>query len=518
EVENANVRLEKSVLHANEMARKAETASMYKSRFLANVSHELRTPLNAVLGYAELLGDRITGEEEARYLAMISAGGNSLLTLISDILDLSRVEAGKLTLKPEPMDPRVMLHDVRRIFSKKISERGLDFIIEAAPSLPEGLVLDENRLRQVLINLVGNALKFTERGYIRIEARAAAKRASGAVDLLLSCRDTGVGVDADQQKRIFEAFQQPDGQSAKYGGAGLGLAISRGLLEMMNGEIGLESEPGKGSTFSIFLKNVAPAAPPERDKPGEAPLAVRFETASLMVVDDNETNRSLLKEMLEAYEFTIVEARNGKEALAAVKSAPPDLILMDMKMPVMDGYEAVRALKADEDFKAIPVIAVSASVMRNSEILVKEAGCDAFLTKPIRTRRLVSELMRHLPFTEVPCDSKDNHDAPGRTETPAQAPTREIAERLPDLLNLLETELAAELTEIRETLLVDEIREFGEKIEGLGRENELNVLTAWGENLYQRAGGFDVNGMTKALDAFPDLIRTIRHLMERIDG
>ena len=354
----------------------AEAATQAKSEFLANMSHEIRTPMNAILGFTELLEGTIKDDEQQKeYLNSISSSGKTLLSLINDILDLSKIEAGKLKIQYKPINARSIFKEIRQIFSQKVEEKGLDLCIDLDPELPS-LVLDEVRIRQILFNLVGNAIKFTHKGYIKVSVKKTYKGDDRSkVDFIFSVKDTGIGIPEKQQDLIFESFEQQEGQShAQYGGTGLGLAISRRLAVMMNGEIKLESEQGRGSTFSVHLRDVlvAPDTDLEKDDVSQDYTSLIFEPATILIVDDTESNRTLLKGYLNFAPFKFIEADNGQTGIDYAQKYKPDLILMDIKMPVLNGCEATRRLKASDELKHIPVIIVTASAMKDFEdIIVK---------------------------------------------------------------------------------------------------------------------------------------------------
>ncbi len=281
----------------------AETANQTISEFLANMSHEIRTPMNAILGFTEILGGLVENPQQKEYLSSIQSSGKSLLSLINDILDLSKVEAGKLELDYTAVDTRVVFQEMEQIFSQKIAQKGFEFILDIDPDLPP-LILDETRLRQILFNLVGNAVKFTDDGYIKLSVRTEVpERDHKTMDLLFEVADTGIGIPEDQQDKIFGAFEQKKGQShAKYGGTGLGLAITKRLIEMMNGDVYVTGDLGKGSTFHVTLRGLTIASETDlasRDRPAIDVDAVTFARASILVVDDIEVNRNLVRGYLE---------------------------------------------------------------------------------------------------------------------------------------------------------------------------------------------------------------------------
>jgi len=384
----------------------AETANRAKSMFLANMSHELRTPMNAIIGFAEIL-EALVGEPKQRsYLTRIQASGNALLTLINDILDLSKIEAGKLALHYGPVSLQRLLDEIGQLFSHKLEEKGLELRLDLAADLPATVLLDEARLRQVLLNLVGNAVKFAQAGTVTVRAwsQAGDDGERSTTSILLSVCDTGVGMPQDQLSRIFEPFEQLENPSARSsGGAGLGLAIVRNLVAAMSGEISVESELGRGSTFTVVLTDVevpAGEAEPMRMNGTERFdfTAVHFAHATVLVVDDVDYNRDLIRGFYNGYDLEVVEAQNGLEALDKAAHLRPDLILLDLKMPVMDGYTAAARLKADEALEHVPVIAFTASVLKQDEERISRL-CDGYLRKPVRRAELVRATMAWLPHT-----------------------------------------------------------------------------------------------------------------------
>ncbi|MCZ6678143.1 MAG: ATP-binding protein [Candidatus Poribacteria bacterium] len=401
---------------------KAIQANQAKSAFLANMSHEIRTPMNAILGFTEILGGMIEDRQRKQYLNSIQISGKALLTLINDILDLSKVEAGKLELEYMVVNSHQMFSEMRTIFSQKIAKKGLEFQVEIAPELPQALILDEVRLRQILVNLIGNAVKFTEKGRIKLSVRCLYPEGDRRkLVLILEVEDTGIGIASDQVDRIFGAFEQQTGQShAEFGGTGLGLAITRRLIEMMDGEIRVTSELNKGSTFHVTLKDVAVAEDSDlgmRTEPTIDVDSIRFEPATILITDDLEINRNLIKGYLRQYNFNIQEATNGEEAVSLTQRHHPHLVLMDVKMPVMNGYDATQRIKQNEETRAIPIIALTASAMKQAE---EELGnlCDGYLRKPVSQVELVTELTKFLPHSITQPTVIDAEPLPSEPDDP----------------------------------------------------------------------------------------------------
>ncbi|MCP4717410.1 MAG: response regulator, partial [Deltaproteobacteria bacterium] len=364
---------------------KAVKANKAKSEFLANMSHELRTPLNAVIGFSELLSAMAVEQKQRSYTQSIRTAGKSLLTLINDILDLSKIESGMMEIKYAPVNPRMIFNEIQQIFHEKLTRKNLAYITDIDESLPTLLTLDETRLRQILLNLVGNAVKFTADGHIKLSAKQAAKthqpglsaRTPGQINLVISVEDTGIGIPPQEQARIFQPFTQQSGQSIReYGGTGLGLSICKRLTQMMKGRISVTSQPGKGSCFKLVLENVTvPSAEPVTRPDQSFNLDnISFETARVLVADDVESNRRLLQEMLPRVNLVVLTAENGQEALHIAGEHMPDVIIMDIKMPVMDGYEAAKSLKNRPKTKDIPIIVLSASSTVEQKEKILESG------------------------------------------------------------------------------------------------------------------------------------------------
>ena len=483
----------------------AEAATRAKSEFLANMSHEIRTPMNAILGFTGLLKDHVRGSQPKQFLDTIISSGKTLMTLINDILDLSKIEAGKLDLNYEAFNPVVVLAEMQQMFSQKALENTLELIVETEPALPEFVYLDETRLRQILINLVGNAVKFTENGYVKIGIEG--EQRSGKVDLLFKIEDTGIGIPADQRDLIFESFQQQKGQSSsKYGGTGLGLSITKRLVNMMGGEISVESEVGKGSTFLVRFKDVKIASDICRKTTSVMdPNSIVFSDTIVLVIDDIDTNRLLVKSYLDGPNFTVLEAENGQEGIDSALLNKPDIIFMDIKMPVMNGYEATTYLKNTPEVGTIPIIAVTASIMKGDEVRIKEAGCDGLLKKPMTREQLFNELIRFLPYTKKRLE-EPMEDAASPTDIPLSP---QVKERLPRLLNTLENEVMEEWKRIQDGTAFTKIKHFASNVADLGDAYSLDMLKRWGQELYRLAESFDVRNVPVTIRQFPEIINQI---------
>ncbi len=383
----------------------AETANRAKSEFLANMSHEIRTPMNAILGFAELLrrGWQTDGRQSQRHLDTILSSGRHLLALINDILDLSKVEAGHLEVERIPCAVHEVVNEVVAIMQVRAEERGIRLAVSYPEALPATLLTDPSRLRQVITNLVGNALKFTEKGGVSVSVRLVRREAPAC--LAIDVSDSGIGIPQDKLEAIFEPFVQAEASTTrKFGGTGLGLAISRRFARALGGDVTASSVPGQGSTFHVTLEVgavndvrwLAPAALLEHSQAAAAVQSKRwvFDGQRVLVVDDGAENRELVRLVLESAGLEVIEADNGAVALERVAADSPALVLMDMQMPVMDGYTATRRLR--EQGATLPILALTANAMKGFESEIAASGFSGFLTKPVDIDALLAELGRWL--------------------------------------------------------------------------------------------------------------------------
>jgi PAS domain S-box-containing protein len=383
--------------------REAEAASEAKSAFLATMSHELRTPLNAILGYAQILrGDRSLDERKLTQIETIHRSGEHLLALIEDILDVSRIEAGKLQLHAEPVDMDEFLLAIADVMELKAREKGLAFVLDAPTGQALAVEADERRLRQVLLNLIGNAVKFTERGQVILRARRLEEDQS-RVRLRFEVEDSGIGIEPDELATLFQPFQQAAGVQRRYGGTGLGLSISRELVRLMGSELLVDSRRGSGSRFwfDLQLPRASRGTVLESRRAAQPIVGYAGERRRVLVVDDIEANRRLLVDMLSSLGFETDEAPDGEAALARAEAAPPQLVVMDSVMPVMDGLEATAQFRQRPALNRLPIIVVSASAAALDREASLAAGADAFLPKPVDIDRLLQEIGALLRLTWI---------------------------------------------------------------------------------------------------------------------
>lgn len=489
----------------------AEAANQAKTEFLANMSHEIRTPLNAILGFCDLLKGIVTEPKSLSYLNTIADSGKTLLALINDILDLSKIEAGKLKLNYEPVDIRSLISEINQIFINKAKAKNIQLKFEIESSLPPTILFDEVRLRQILFNTAGNAIKFTDRGEVKITVKSYLNSASDdrQIGLELAVQDTGIGIPVDRQEQIFEAFIQSEGQSTrKYGGTGLGLAITKRLTEMLGGTIHLDSEIGKGSTFRFIFPAVKIAETPilfniqpELDADFNC-----FQPATISVVDDVESNLDLIAEYFEGSHHKLMFARDGREAINQAIAYQPTLILLDLWMPELNGIETAKYLKQHPQTQHIPIVFVTASCRSQDEASVQDL-CAGFIRKPIFRSQLFAELKKLLPpdknFPPIglttAVNSIDNVELENNAERLA---------RIPELIEKLHQE-ESDWIELQKTMKLREIRKFIDRLHQLAIEYQSQILLNFVKTLETQLSNFDWENLPTNLANFPHVISQI---------
>lgn len=488
----------------------ADAANLAKSEFLANMSHEIRTPLNAITGFSELLSSLVADHKQKDYLDAIKLAGRSLLLIINDILDLSKIDAGRMEVKYYPVDIKALFMEIEQIFMVKIKNKGLCFIRDVPEKFPPSLMLDEIRLRQMLLNLVGNAIKFTDEGEIEVSASILqTNEDEHIVDLAIAVKDTGIGISEEEQKTVFDSFHQVHSDDArKFGGTGLGLAISRKFSEILNGEITLKSEVGRGSTFKIILRDVEISdLPLGEEQENHFRLGdIFFENGKVLVADDVASNRDLLRELLKSAGLNVLIAENGKEAISLASDYQPDLILMDIRMPVMDGKDATSRLKTDPVTASIPIIALTASTSTTEKDEVMKYGFAGFLSKPVRVDQLFFELAQYLEHTFVTEKDKGTEvvDWESRLETITISP-----EKKEQLYNILTREHETTVHDLSSRGKMGEIAAFGQEMIDLGRKYQVEPLSDWGRELIRFSDNFDLIAIKEHLGKFPIILKLL---------
>jgi len=455
-----------------EAKERAEAANQAKSEFLANMSHELRTPLNAILGFSQLTNRYQNVPREAREnLGIITRSGEHLLTLINDVLDLSKIEAGRTTLNERNFDLYCLLEDLEDMFQLKAEAKGLQLRFDRAPDVPQYVRTDEIKLRQVLINLLSNAIKFTEKGNVLMRVANKDQHiipetgTHETCKLVLEVEDTGSGIAPEELDTVFEAFVQTRTGRQAQSGTGLGLPISRTYVQLMGGDLHLDSEVGKGSTFKFDIE-VTPVgieeviARPDRLLHRVIGLAPGQPRYRILIVDDRESNRQLMTKLLTPLGFDLKEACNGQEAIEVWNEWQPHLIWMDMRMPVMDGYEAVQHIKATTKGQATAIIALTASVLEEEKAVILSAGCDDFVRKPFLEADIFELMSKHIGVKYIyeEAEEKAERAIPlTQAEAGAALTATNLAELPSDLLNNL-AHVVTRLDTAMINSLIDEIR------------------------------------------------------------
>lgn len=528
----------------------SDAASRAKSEFLANMSHEIRTPLNAILGFSELLQSKIKAQKLQAYLQGIISSSKSLQGLIENVLDLSKIEAGEIELKYENVNLPGLMNELKAMFSNAAKEKGLSLVFALDDSVPPEIIFDQVRLEQILVNLIGNAIKFTDEGTIKVQVLCSAFRNiqvleaaedAPVCDLTLIVEDTGIGISPAQQTEIFKAFRQSAGQNLrKYGGTGLGLTITQRFTELLGGTISLSSELDKGSKFTLNFPAVKIASLPQAIAPEEnhnLDLNM-FPALNILVVDDVLSNRLLMQGYFADTIHQVWLAEDGVQALEMVQASRPDLIFLDLRMPNMDGEEVAKILKSNPTTQGIPIIFLSAAIWEIQQKHLKSL-CNGFVSKPASRSQLIMAMRKIFPptteysqappeltpeLTESMAIASPENSVGSTPLTRSQtnemnlSPTIEEESDFDDLENSEQlAKLANQLQELKEevwqtlhkTMIWQEIRQFIHQLESLALEYQSKTLLIYAKKLAALYNNFEIGQLEASLDLFPEVLQAI---------
>jgi PAS domain S-box-containing protein len=517
--------MERDLVRARDAAAAANAA---KSEFLANMSHEIRTPLNAVIGFSELLEGEVSSEKASSYLRSVRHSADTLLDLINDVLDLAKVEAGKMELRLHPLDLVDLVEETMAMLRVKALEKGLDLEVRVLTEMPHLLEMDEVRMRQVLLNLLGNAVKFTHDGGVAVELRGKRLEESPEAtwSLEIAVIDTGIGIPFEEQERIFEVFEQRAGAKVlrSVGGTGLGLAITRRLAHLMGGRVEVRSTVSEGSCFTVYLPRVRELAEGEFSSTlveSTPPSDYVFAKKRLLVIDDIRSNRAVVRGHLEAVGMVVDEAATGEVGLHLMRENPPDVVLLDLRMPGMDGIQVAEAMSADPALADLAVIGFTASTVAEEESQFSKY-CDAFLRKPVRRRQLlraVAEVLK-LPVHPPAAPALDEVHAAAVTEPSAAGDLpEETSSGLDDavsveFLSVLEG-FVPTTVELSETLAINEIIHFAGTVADRARAEGAAPWVEWAGALQSNAELLEIDEVVALLKSFA---QRVAHLRDRIEA
>jgi signal transduction histidine kinase/CheY-like chemotaxis protein len=482
----------------------AETANKAKTQFLANMSHEIRTPLNLILGFSKALEKEIRDQTQQEYISAIRSSGKTLLALLNDILDLSKIESDKFSIHYKTFNIRRLFLEINQMFVKIAEQKGLIFKLDILPQVPDILILDENRLRQIVVNLTGNAVKFTDKGWVHlsVDYRADALE-KGFGDLLIQVQDTGMGVREDEKEAIFDIFSQQAHQDAnKYGGTGLGLTIAKRLAKIMNGTIAVESVLNQGSRFLIHIRKVEQACLTGPGPEEVKAMDISFGKACIVLVDTVEANRRLMSDFLENYDVEVTLADHISKLPDILKSGRADLIIWN----VSEGNSfsgPLSAVKTGPSGETVPLMAIGNVSPADREF------CDLVLEKPVSKEILFNSLKRFLKHVDLkPGEIMEQALEKGDGYFPPEAMGR--LRQLKEELEIIEKTM---WNDLKQAMVIDELLIFADALKTLAEKFEYPYLHRYADRLARQAGKFDMAKLPISLDHFPIMVQQVRQII-----
>ncbi|NJB82386.1 ATP-binding protein [Wenyingzhuangia aestuarii] len=498
--------LKKAEVEITKAKNAAEDSNKAKSEFLANMSHEIRTPLNAIIGFSEQLSNTIKDNKQSSQIKIIHSSSKNLLRIINDILDLSKIEAGKIDIDAAPVDVRNIGQQMKDVFSQKVEKKEIYFDVVIDNKLPKLLIVDETRIRQVLFNLISNAVKFTENGGVQLLITATKETTdSNFISLGITVKDTGIGIPKEQRDQIFEPFIQRRGQNViKYGGTGLGLSITTKLIKAMNGFISLESHLGKGSSFTVTLPKVEISYETTKEK--EIPFdcsTILFNKAKVLVVDDVKQNRDLILDLFSnSPDLELYEAENGQQGIEIATQIIPDIIFMDLRMPVLNGCDAALEIKKNNTTKDIPIFAITASIKDHIEKEQLKNCFDEYIVKPIDIKSFFSKTSKYLAYNNISSSNLKKEKEYSFTDIEIK--------QLPALIHKLEFIFLTQLPTLLENNIINEMETFGQEILSLSKTYNNKYMIAYAEKICQHAENFEFDDLTLLLKKLPNKIKKLK--------
>jgi signal transduction histidine kinase/DNA-binding NarL/FixJ family response regulator len=505
----------------SELFHQAQAANHAKSEFLANMSHEIRTPMNAIIGFCDLLKREITSPQQSHHLDSIQSSSRALLALINDILDLSKIEAGKLSIKHEPVNLKLLIREITQIFAPELLKKNIKLLTEIQPNVPPIVRFDEIRLRQILFNVVGNALKFTEKGYVKIQLSVMNSQENATptdsqgdtVDLRLVIEDTGIGIAPEDQQRVFAAFIQSEGQSTRqYEGTGLGLAITKRLTEMLGGSVNLQSALGQGSLFTFVFPKVQVQPQTiggDQDSDVDTDLS-QFPHLTILVIDDAQIDRDLLHQYFIRTKHRLLFAQDGEEGVEMAVTYHPDLILLDLRMPNIDGFQAIEFLKRTPATEDIPILILTAANFTDSQAMLLDR-CQGFLQKPVALFQLVSEMKKIIPTTHIPHSSLVT--SPSASLALLDSFPSDLQVQLPEVLNKL-LSIQSMWKQLCKTMNMRDLELFAQQLQTWATDYEYGPLLDYADRLSNQICTFDIENLPKTMEQFSEIFNQVSVLIQ----